>query len=181
MKKTILLTLLFGIITANCFAQEQDPWVGEWTSEAYTDIDWERSPKDSYGNYESIKHTSFKKILKITKHGDTYIVRSKTIKVNDPSYVSYGLPMTVYSIVGNTMELRSYIEKDPNKENGKVDSYSDYTYYCKITQNNGVLNYCHYRMHIDKYALSMRYIGGEDDFDVSSMPGNKLRLFNDNW
>ena len=122
-------------------------------------------------------------IIKITKHGEQYMVRSKTVKVDDHSYVKYGLPITVYSIDGNTMELRSFIEKDPvivDYGNGSyIESYRDYTYYSRITLNNGILNYHLYRRHYEEYNQNMRYIG-EGDLP-SSFPYSKLRLFNDNW
>lgn len=182
MKKiTLLIAFMLGIMTTICFAQEQDPWVGEWTSEAYTDMDWERSPRDSDGSFESIKYTSFKKILKITKHGDTYMVRSKTIKVDDPSYVSYGLPMTVYSLEGNTMELRSYLEKEPFKVNGEVDEYSDITYYYNLTNVDGVLYYHFYKYYSVNYNRYMRYKDENDYYVPSTNPSSKLRFFNDNW
>lgn len=35
-KIVFLLIFLLEIIAATTFAQDQDPWVGEWTSEVYT-------------------------------------------------------------------------------------------------------------------------------------------------
>lgn len=173
-KRILLLTFILGI-TFSSIAQEQDPWVGEWTSEAYTDVDWERSPEDD------IKYTSFKKILKITKHGDTYMVRSKVIKVDDPSYVSYGLPMTIYSLEDNTMELRSYREKEPFMVNGEVDEYKDITNYYSLTNFDGVLYYHLYKYHVVIYNKYMRYEDEKDYYVPSTNSSSNLRLFNDNW
>lgn len=175
MKRILSLALLLMFIETIAFAQEQDPWVGEWTSEAYTDIDWERTPEDD------IKYTSFKKILKITKHGDTYMVRSKTIKVDDPSYVSYGLPMTIYSLEDNTMELRSYLEKEPFYVNGEVDEYKDITYYYRLTNVDGVLYFHFYKYYSVNYNRYMRYTDEKDHYVPSTNSSSNLRLFNDNW
>ena len=181
MKRMLTLALLLMLLETMAFAQEQDAWVGEWTSEAYTDMDVERSPKDSDGSFKSIVYTNFKKILKITKHGETYIVRNKKIKADDPSYVNYGLPMIVYSLEGNTMELRSYIEKDSFIVNGEVDEYSDITYYYRLTNVDGVLYYHYYKYYSVNYDKHMRYKDENDCYIPSTSPSSKLRFFNDNW
>ena len=73
-------------------AQDQDPWVGTWTSESYTDMDRENSPKDSEGICTEIIKTDYKLVIRITKNGDQYNVRAKTIKVKAPTYSSYHRP-----------------------------------------------------------------------------------------
>jgi hypothetical protein len=165
-------------------AQEQDPWVGTWTSESYTDMDWENSPKDSEGTYMEIIKTDYKIVIRITKNGDQYNVRAKTIKVKDPTYSSYHRPLTVKRIEGNTMWLESYVKKNPfTVKNGNswiIDSYSDITAYKKMTINNGVLHYSYYKMYSVKYDRNMNY-KGETTTNVSDWPGNDLDLFNDDW
>jgi len=164
-------------------AQEQDPWVGTWTSESYTDMDWENSPKDSEGTYTEIINTDYKLVIRITKNGDQYNVRAKTIKVKDPTYSKYHSPLIVKRFEGNTMWLESYVKKDPftvNNGNGWIiDSYSDITYYIKLTINNGVLHYSFYQMYTVKYDRNMNY-KGEKDIKPSSR-SSELDLFNDDW
>jgi len=50
-------------------AQSQDPWVGTWTSESYTDMDWENSPKDSDGSYKEIVKTDYNLSSELQKMG----------------------------------------------------------------------------------------------------------------
>ena len=83
MKKLITISLLSLLCSIATIAQEQDPWVGTWTSESYSDMDWENSPKDSEGTYQEIIRTDYKLVIRITKNGNQYNVRAKTIKVKD--------------------------------------------------------------------------------------------------
>lgn len=183
MKKVIILSLclLCGLSVAT--AQSQDPWVGTWTSESYRDMDWENSPKDSEGTFTEIINTDYKLVIRITKSGEQYNVRAKTIKVKDPSYSSYHRPFTIKGMSGNTMWLESYVKKLPfTVDYGSgpfVESYSDNTYYFKLTLNNGTLHYSFYKIHSVKYDRYMQY-KSEEDYAPS---GNdiELNLFNDDW
>lgn len=118
----LFLYLLWGLSVAT--AQSQDPWVGTWTSERYTDMDWKNSSKDSERTFTEIINTDYKLVIRITKSGDQYNVRAKTIKVKDPCYSSYHKPFTIKRIYGNTMWLESYVKKDPFRVNGVIDEYS---------------------------------------------------------
>ena len=89
MTQRFLLTLIVQLFSFSCIAQNQDPWVGTWTSESYTDMDWENSPKDSEGTFTEIVNTDYKLVIRITKNGDKYNIRAKTIKVKDPSPFHY--------------------------------------------------------------------------------------------
>lgn len=186
MKKNIVISVLALLCLTTAMAQEQDPWVGTWTSESYTDMDWENSPKDSEGTSTEIINTDYKLVIRITKSGDQYNVRAKTIKVKDPNYSSYHKPFTIKRISGNTMWLESYVKKLPfTVDYGKgpfVESYSDNTYYYKLTLNNGILHYSFYKYHSVDYDKNMRYKGEEDyDASVYSPRGSELDLFNDDW
>lgn len=184
MIQRFLLTLIVATFSLTCVAQGQDPWVGTWTSESYTDMDWENSPKDSEGTFTEIVKTDYKLVIRITKSGDQYNVRAKTIKVKDPSYSSYHRPLTIKRIAGNTMWLESYVKKSPftvDYGNGPfIKSYSDNTYYYKLTLNNGYLHYSYYKVHSIDYDRNMNYTG-EDTMNVSDMRGSNLDLFNDDW
>lgn len=169
---------LFGLSMA--YAQEQDPWVGEWTSEAYSDVDWESTSKSSDGSFD-ISYTQYKKVIKITLHGSSYMVRMKIIKVDDPSYTKYSQPLKVASFDGETMELTSYVEKEPFTVNGEVDSYSDITYYTRLTLSDGVLYYHFYKWHSVNYNRQMRYTDEEDFYTTKTSSGTRLRFFNDIW
>ena len=163
-------------------AQENDPWVGTWTSESYSDVDFENSPKDSRGTFTEIVYTKYKKVFRITKTGDHYYVRGKTIKVNDSNYSSYHRPYTITSIEGNTMRLISSVTKSPFRVNGQIDSYSDITYYYKLTLTNGVLHYTFISYHSIDYDKNMRYTGEEDyDASIYSHRDYDLNFFNDDW
>jgi hypothetical protein len=178
MKKLITISLLSLLCSIAAMAQEQDPWVGTWTSESYSDKDWENSPKD-----EAI-YTDYKLVIKITKNGDQYVVRAKTIKVKDSNYSSYHRPFTVTRMERNTMWLESYVKKDPftvDYGNGPfVESYHDFTYFFKLTLNNGILHYSYYKNHRVEYDMKLNY-KEEETANVSNMLGNNLDLFNDGW
>ena len=172
------LVLLIPFVT---IAQAQDPWIGDWTSESYSDIDWDASnaTKDATGTIQEVIHANFRLVIRITKNGDQYYARSKTLKINDPSFVSYRLPLTVTSVDGNTMYLESFVSKDPFRVNGEIDEYSDITYYFKLTLDNGVIHYHYYRCHSVDYDRNLRYKGQEDI--PTFYNDSKLDLFNDNW
>lgn len=184
MTRRFLLTLIVATFSLTCVAQDQDPWVGTWTSESYTDMDWENSPSE--GTLTEIINTDYKLVIRITKSGEQYNVRAKTIKVKDPNYSSYHKPFTIKGMSGNTMWLESYVKKLPfTVDYGKgpfVESYSDNTYYYKLTLNNGTLHYSFYKYHSVDYDKNMRYKGEEDyDASVYSPRGSELDLFNDDW
>ena len=180
MKKLLLVNVMLLLCLTTAMAQDQDPWVGTWTSESYTDMDWENSPKDSEGTFTEIIRTDYKIVIRITKSGDQYNVRGKTIKVKDSSYSSYHRPYTVKRVEGNTMWLESYLKKDPFTVNKQIDSYSDVTYFFKLTLNSNILHYSFYKFHSIEYDRYMRY-KGEDTTDCSTMVGCDLNLFNDDW
>lgn len=162
-------------------AQIQDPWVGTWTSESYTDMDWENSPKDSDGSYKEIVKTDYKLVIRITKSGDQYNFRAKTIKVKDTSYSKYHKSYTITQIAGNCMWLEQYVKKEPFRSNGQIEEYSDLTYYYKLTLNNGTLHYSFYKYHSINYDRDMNY-KGEEDYNASLFGrGTELDLFNDDW
>lgn len=179
------LFLFFAVMCSlTSMTQEQDPWIGTWTSESYRDMDWEESPKDSEGDFVDIIKTDYKLVIRITKKGDSYNVRAKTIKVKDPAYSLYHDPLTVRRIAGNTMWLESYRKKVPfTVDRGygpKIDSYSDNTYYYKITLNNGVLHYSYYKVYSVDYDANMRY-KGEETLNARDFNGAELDLYNDDW
>lgn len=180
MTQRFLLTLIVTVFSLTCVAQDQDPWVGTWTSESYTDMDWENSPKDSEGTFTEIINTDYKLVIRITKSDDQYNVRAKTIKVKDPTYSSYRRPFTIKRMAGNTMWLESYVKKDPFRVNGVIDEYSDITYYFKLTLKDGILHYSYYKFHSVDYDRNMNY-KGEGTTNVSDWTGHDLDLFNDDW
>lgn len=179
--------LILFIITLLCFinvmAQEQDPWVGTWTSESYTDMDWENSPRDSEGSFQEIIKTDYKRVIRITKHDNQYSVRAKTIKVSDPTYSSYHKSLKITRVEDNTIWLQSFVSKLPfTVDYGYgtfIESYSDVTYYYKLTLNNGILHYSYYKYHSVDYDRNMRRTG-ESSENVSGA-GYELDLFNDDW
>ncbi len=182
--KKLLLSVIFAIVAMGAFsrqgyAQEHDPWVGDWTSESYMDFDAENSPKDQDGSYADIVKTPYKKIFRITKDQDGYHVRGKTIKVKDPSWVSYHEAYTVTKMEGNTIWMQSFVSKWPFRVNGSIDSYSDNTYYYTLELKNGVIHYSYLYMHSIEYDRNMRY-RGEETINIDR-DGDELDLFNDNW
>jgi len=182
MTKKYLLTLIVLLFSVTCIAQEQDPWVGTWTSESYSDIDWKASKET--GDDGPMVYASYKFVVRITKNGDKYNVRAKTIRPDDPNYSSYHLPFTIKRMAGNTMWLESYVKKDPfTVDYGKgpfIESYSDNTYYYKLTLNNGTLHYSYYKVHSIDYDKNMNY-KGEETMNTSDFRGSNLDLFNDDW
>lgn len=171
----IFLLSILQIISYTSFSQNQDPWVGTWTSTAYWDMD---ADGDTY------QETQYKLVIRITKYGEQYNVRAKTIKIKDPSFSYYHRPYTITRIEQNAIWLQNHVDKDPftvDYGNGPfIESYSDITYFYKLTLNNGNLHYSHYKMHSIEYDKNMRYVD-EQDINTSKMRGSELDLFNDNW
>lgn len=183
MKRILILGMCYVFNFIVIMAQDQDPWVGTWTSESYSDIDWEASKKT--GSDGPMVYTNYKLVVRITKSGDQYKIRAKNIRPDDPNYSSYHRPFTIKRIAGNTMWLESYVKKDPftvDYGNGPfIKSYSDITYYYKLTLNNGTLHYSFYKYHSIDYDRNMNYIG-EEDYNASLFGrGTELDLFNDDW
>lgn len=181
--KKLLFSVICTLSAMSVFSQqprqEQDPWVGDWTSESYTEVDFEASPKDSDGTFIELVYTQYKKIFRITKDGDQYTIRGKTIKLKDPDWTDYHHSYTVTSVTGNTMKFQSFVSKLPFRVNGRIDSYSDNTYYYSLTLKNGYLHYSYYNCHSVEYDKNMRY-KYEEDLNIPR-ESNELDLFNDNW
>ena len=172
MKKGLLVSILSLLCFTTAMAQEQDPWVGTWTSESYRDVDWIATEKT-----ETVVWASFKLVVRITKSGDQYNIRAKTIRPDDPNYSIYRLPFTIKRMVGNTILLESYEKKVRVTD----DWYYDITYYYKLTLKDGTLHYSFYKQHSVDYDRNMRY-KGEKDNDVSEYRRvSELDLFNDDW
>lgn len=169
MRKIVFLTFLCFLNIPSIFAQNQDPWVGDWTSETYTYID------------ENVIESEYRLIIRITKNGDSYSVRGKTIKVGDSEYIRYFPRLTVTRIESNTMWLQASESQRPFVSNGEIDTYSDVTWYYTLTLENGALHYVHYRTHSVRYDRYMRY-KNEEEWDPSTWKdGHNLMLYNDNW
>lgn len=178
MKKVLLVCVLSILRLATAMAQDQDPWVGTWTSESYKAVD-DDSDDHSYSDYRYI--------IKITKNGENYLVRAKTIKVSDPNHAiyhdAYGFTQTVKLSDGNSMMIESHREKLPFYVNGQIDSYSNTISYFNLTLNNGVLHYSFYKYVMESYDKDMRFeykttFGLHDE---SHGPCVERDLFNDNW
>lgn len=182
MKKYIIIGVCLTFNFIAIIAQDQDPWVGTWTSESYSDIDWKASKET--GEDGPLVYASYKLVVRITKSGDQYNIRAKTIRPDDPNYSSYHRPFTIKRMAGNTIWLESYVKKDPftvDYGNGPfIESYSDNTYYYKLTLKDGVLHYSYYKVYSKDYDRNMNY-KGEDTMNVSDMRGSNLDLFNDDW
>ncbi len=178
MRKLLFILVLITLPLAGT-AQENDPWVGTWTSESYRDWD-----PDNQNNSDELVYTDYKLIIRITKNGDSYNVRAKTLKVKDPSYSFYHDPFTVKRLAGNSMWLESYAKKVPfTVDYGygpKIDSYSDNTYYYKLTLNNGVLHYSYYKVYSVEYDPNMRY-RKEETLNTRDIRSSELNLYNDDW
>ncbi len=172
----LFLFLLWGISSA--IAQSQDPWVGTWTSESYKALDSES---------EGLVYTNFRYVIRISKNGDNYFVRAKTIKVDDPKSAiyddAYGIKYSQAKIDGNRMLVESRREKIPFYVNGRVDSYSNTTSYFELTINNGTLHCSFYKYVFESYDKNMRYkcthtFGMHEQY---SGPCIERDLFNDDW
>ncbi len=177
MTQRFLLILIVLSLSFTCMAQDQDPWVGTWSSASYRDLDWEDDSDEPV-------YTDYKLVIRITKNGDQYNVRAKTIKVKDPSYSNYHSPLTITRRAGNTMWLESYVKKVPfTVDYGRgayIESYSDNTYYYKLTLKDGILHYSYYKIYSKEYDRNMNY-KGDETLNTSDMRGANLELFNDDW
>lgn len=179
--RPLLLELLLSIVCSfPAFAQENDPWIGTWTSESYSDMDWENSPKDSDGTYTEIIRSDYKRVIRITSDGENYSVRMKVVKVKDSDDVSYCPPMEVIRVDGNTMFLESRREKQPFYSNGTIEEYSDITYYYTLSLKQGTIHFRHSKFVSVNYTRNMRYKDTET-FECLTFAGNDLYLFNDEW
>lgn len=151
--KTVLFVCILSLLSIKvALAQGQDPWVGTWTSESYKAMD-----HDS----EDHAYTDYRYIIKITKNGDNYLVRAKTIKVSDPNHAIYhdahGFTQIVKQCEGNSMLFESRREKLPFYVNGQIDSYSNTTSYFKLTLSDGILHYSFYKYVVESYNKNMKY------------------------
>lgn len=167
---------LLGEVTTT--AQNQDPWVGTWTSEIYKALD-----RESGGGI----YTLFRYVIRISKNGDNYFVRAKTIKDADPKSASYddasNIKHTQAKLDGNRMLLVSHRNKLPFYVNGRIESYSNTTSYFELTTNNGVLHCSFYKYVIEHYNKDMKY-ESTDTFSLHDQyPGPCVErdLFNDDW
>ena len=173
--------MLSLLCMTTAMAQEQDPWVGTWTSESYRAMDYDS---------EDHSYTDYRYIIKITKKGDNYLVRAKTVKVSDPNraiyaiyHDAYGFTQTVKQSEGNCMMLESHRENIPFYVNGQLDSYSNTISYFKLTLENGVIHYSFYKYVVENYNKNKKYeysttFGLHDKYKG---PCVERDLFNDNW
>lgn len=177
--KRILLASVFSLFCLTVtMAQNQDPWVGTWTSETYKALD-----DDS----EEPVYTNYRYIIKITKNEGNYLVRAKTVKVSDPNHAiyndAYGFTQIVKLSEGNCMSLESRREKLPFYVNGKLDSYSNTISYFKLTLNNGILHYSFYKYVVESYSKNMEFeyetIYGPNEKHLG--PCVERDMFNDDW
>ena len=154
MRRVIIFTLCLLLGLSAAIAQSQDPWVGTWTSESYNALD-----NESGGHV----YTKFQYVIRISKNGDNYFVRAKTIKVADPQSAiyndAYGIKNSQAKLDGdgNRMLLESRREKIPFYVNGRIDSYSNTTSYFELTIQNGVLHCSFYKYEVESYDKNMRY------------------------
>lgn len=155
---------------------------GDWTSETYSDMDWEASnaTKNAEGTIQEVYKTDYRLIIRIAKNGDNYSVRAKTIKANDSSWNDYHPRLTVTDIGSNRIWLQASEQKRPLYSDGEIDEYCDITWYYTLTLEDGALHYVHYRTHSVNYDKRMRY-KDEDSWDASNWTGCDLMLYNDNW
>lgn len=178
MRKKLLVSIMSLFCMTTAMAQDQDPWVGTWTSESYKAID---------DDYEGLSYTDYRYIIKITKNGDNYLVRAKTVKVSDPNHAiyhdAYGFTQTVKLSEGNCMLLESRREKLPFYVNGQIDSYSNTISYFKLTLSNGVLHYSFYKYVVESYNKNMKY-EYKDIFGLDEKyhgPCVERNMYNDEW
>ena len=178
MRKKLLLGMLLLLCMSSTMAQIQDPWVGTWTSESYKAVD-----NDS----EDLRYTDYRYIIKITKNGDNYLVRAKTVKVSDPKHAiyhdAYGFTQIVKQLEDNSMMIESHRDEIPFYVNGQIDSYSNTVSYFKLTLNNGVIHYSFYKYVVESYNKDMRFeyktIYGL--YDNHPGPCVERDMYNDEW
>lgn len=181
-KTILLIAILLGMMEPTLSAQDTDPWVGEWTSETYNDVDWDatNATKDTKGNIQEVKYTDYRLVFRIAKNGDNHSVRAKTIKVNDSNYNKYHPKFTITRIEGNRMWLQASEQKRPFYSDGEIDEYCDLTWYYTLTLEDGAIHFIMYRQQSINYDRYMRY-KDEDNWDTSTWTGMNLMLYNDNW
>lgn len=182
---TLFIAMLLASVTM-AFSQDNDPWVGTWTSVSYTGCDYQRTYAPENNDYDgaiiNYYKTQWKLIIRITKNGDSYSIRTKRVNQNNPSDVRYDLDCHVTKVSGNTIYYESYIKKDPEKINGNISGYRDVTYYYKLTLSKGTLKYDHYNYSSIYYDSNMRIIEEEKDRSMFCNGDDcHLSLFNDDW
>jgi hypothetical protein len=153
-KQTISLLLFFWMNVICVMAQEQDPWVGTWTSGIYQTVDHESNSFKDFADYRYV--------IRITKSEGNYYVRAKSIKVANPQSAIYddssAIKYTKGRFDGNSIWLESCRDRIPFYKNGRIDSYSNTISYFKITLNNGVLHCSFYKWEHKSYDINMRYL-----------------------
>ena len=163
--KLLISILLTTAIMA--FAQDNDPWGGIWTSESFSE--------------PIINSTAdYKIIIRIDRKGDEYNVRGKTVKVGDPNSQTYHRPYTIKKIQGNQMWLEAYETASPSYSKGELTKYYGYTFFYKLTLNNGTIHYSHYKSYQFVYDRNMNLIE-KNVYPVNGTSLRELEMFNDDW
>ena len=136
-KHTILLLLLLWMTITCARAQEQDPWVGTWTSENFLIFNGDRNER-------------VRDVLRITKGAEGYLVRGKRIYINYPNWVEHHKAYTVTKVEGKTMYLRQVPIWEPVDYNPL--EFADVTYFYKLTlRSDETLHYmCYRRDYVDE-------------------------------
>lgn len=172
----MLHTKLFLLITFLAFmlqgAQAQsDPWVGTWTSKAY---------EATYPGYNGL--SKYKRVIRITKDADGYLVRGKIINVYNPNHVIYCPDYKVTSVNDNTMNLISTENKSPSySDTGRIEEYCDLIWYFELTRIRGAIHYSFYKIRCDHYSPNMVFKKTTEDPSVKYYSDSQIDLYPDDW
>ena len=155
-------------------AQEQDPWVGTWTSEPFRAVN-----SHAYESKKGVIYSNYKYIIRITKSNNEYFVRKKMVNLEDSDDVYYSSEITITSIKGNTMWI----------ESSHTYTYSDKADIIerKITnqkklelRQGGVMKYSYYNNHNRERNIRSGIVTEYDEAIDLSSKIYCLNLFNDN-
>lgn len=170
-KHTILLMLLLWMTITCAWAQEeQDPWVGTWTSESFRTINT-NATKES----DEVVYSTYKYIIRITKEENKYYIRMKRINTDISNDVSYD-DVTITSIQKNTIYIETYVTYTYNGKEIRIANQKKL-----VLKGGGVINYVWYNQHVQEYDTCSRMIVKEYDDTIEQSAFTCLNFFNDNW
>ena len=177
MKKiSLLLSLLLGIMTATCFAQEDckmcGTWIGKWYGQQFNnDTDeWD------YGYWH--------KYIRIDKYGDEYKIRIK-LEFPNHNYTSYESDdCTIISTSDNLIRFKLTSKLLPDYYNDNITGYGNMERFYELYYKNGYVHLKRYAQIQYNYDRHKNFIREWDAQEMAETGfGDDIDMYNekDNW
>lgn len=168
--KWTITILLVWLITMGAMAQEQDPWVGTWTSENFRMVNTRATEEAG-----EVIYSNYKYIIRISKQDGEYYVRKKSVNLDDPGNVVYDDDISVISVTGNTMWIETSLSFSFDNTDRTI------THQKKIIIHQGGMKYSWYNNHIVDRDRHSGIVKTKDEALDQSKKMCCINLFNDDW